>query len=203
MLPLPVMRHRVTLLLALALSGVACSTTTSNGAARVVSAPFTPELAVYFDDAVDYVENVEDLGGRVATDWRRQIDGLSQNADIVAVVRVETVTAGAESTSSGSFRLSTIATRAALRGTLPEDHRVDLRVSEGEVGYHTVRNSASRLQSREWILFVRWYDDADGQVRPHWHLTPATPSAVQRVQDAVGYVDPNAPREQVVRTSSN
>ncbi len=192
------MKVRLSLVLALALGGVACSSSSANSR-RVVAAPFTPELAAFFDDSVDYVENVEDLGGRVASDWRRQIDGLARNADIIVVVRVETVTAGAESTSSGSYRLTTVATRSPMKGTLPDDRRVDLFVSEGEVGYNTVRNSATRLQSREWLLFVRWYDDVDGRVRPHWHLTPSTPAALQRAQDAIGYVDPNAPREQVVR----
>lgn len=203
MLPLPSMNARPLLVLTLCLAGAACSSTRTTGATHVASAPFTPDLAAFFDDAVDYVENVEDLGGRVASDWRRQIDGLAQNSDVITVVRVETVTSGTESSSSGSMRLTTVSSRAPLRGTVPDDRRIDLRVSEGEVGYNTVRNSSTRLQSREWLMFVRWYDDADGQVRPHWHLTPATPAAIQRAQDAIGYIDPNAPREQVVRPTSN
>jgi hypothetical protein len=195
------MVSRSLLVVALALCA-ACSSSNANSS-RAVSAPFTPDLAAFFDDAVDYVENVEDLGGRVASDWRRQIDGLSRNADIIAVVRIETVTSGSESSSSGSFRLTTVAARPPFKGAIPPDGHIDLRVLEGEVGYNTVRNSAQRLQANQWLLFVRWYDDADGQVRPHWHLTPATPGAIQRAQDAFGYVDPSAPREQVVRPTSN
>ncbi|MFO0646309.1 MAG: hypothetical protein U0326_08715 [Polyangiales bacterium] len=196
------MNLRSLLVVVLAL-GAACSSTNANTAGRVVSAPFTPDLAPFFDDAVDYVENVEDLGGRVASDWRRQIDGLSRNSDVIGVVRIETVTSGSESSSSGSFRLTTVSARAPFKGVFPPDGRIDLRVLEGEVGYNTVRNSAQRLQANQWLLFVRWYDDADGQVRPHWHLTPATTGAIQRAQDAFGYVDPNAPREQVVRPVTN
>ncbi len=196
------MNLRSLLVVALGL-GAACSSTNANTASRIVTAPFTPDLAAFFDDSVDYVENVEDLGGRVASDWRRQIDGLSRNADVIGVVRIETVTSGSESSSSGSFRLTTVSSRAPFKGTFPSDGRIDLRVLEGEVGYHTVRNSAQRLQANQWLLFVRWYDDADGQVRPHWHLTPATAGAIQRAQDAFGYVDPNAPREQVVRPVAN
>jgi hypothetical protein len=190
------------LLLSLALS-LGCSGTTAAAGSRAVTGPFTPELATFFDDSVDYVENVEELGGRVASDWRRQIDGCARSADIIAVVRVETVTSGSESTTSGSFRLTTIATRDPLKGTLPADRRTDLITSQGEVGYNTVRAGSSRIQARDWLMFVRWYDDTDGQVRPHWHLTPATEQALQRARDAIGYVDPNAPREQVVRPTSN
>jgi hypothetical protein len=111
------------------------------------------------------------------------------------------VTSGAESTSTGSYRLSTVAVRPAIKGRLPEDQRVDLRVSEGEIGFNTVRSSAARIQSREWLMFVRWYDDVDGHARAHWHLTPATPHAIQRARDAIGYVDPAAPREQVAQPS--
>lgn len=184
--------------------GGACTSTTSNAVrANVVSGPFTTELAGFFDDAVDYVENVEALGGRVATEWRRQLDGLANNADIIVVVRVETITSGSESSSAGSYRLSTVATRDPIRGTLPNDRRLDVTASEGEVGYNTIRSGSSRLQARDWLMFVRWYEDADGQVRPHWHLTPATEQALQRARDAIGYVDPNAPREQVVRPVTN
>jgi len=190
------------LLLSLALS-LGCSGTTAAAGAHTVTGPFTPELATFFDDSVDYVENVEELGGRVASDWRRQIDGCARGADIIAVVRVETVTSGSESTTSGSFRLTTIATRDPIKGSLPADRRTDLITSQGEVGYNTVRAGSSRIQARDWLMFVRWYDDTDGQVRPHWHLTPATEQALQRARDAIGYVDPNAPREQVVRPVAN
>ncbi|MFO0602037.1 MAG: hypothetical protein U0324_02630 [Polyangiales bacterium] len=196
------MARTALLLLSLALP-LGCSGTTANSAARAVSGPFSPELAALFDDSVDYVENVEELGGRVASDWRRQIDGCARGADVIAVVRVETITSGSESTSSASYRLTTVASRDPLKGTLPADRRTDLMTSQGEVGYNTVRAGSSRIQAREWLMFVRWYDDADGQVRPHWHLTPATEQALQRARDAIGYVDPNAPREQVVRPVTN
>ncbi len=196
---------RAQLLLALALGAApmaGCASHSANSNLRVVSGPFTPELAGYFDDAVDYVENAEELGGRVASDWRRQIDGLSRNADVIAVVRIETITAGSESSTTSSYRLTAVATRDPLRGSLASDRRIDLIVTEGEVGYATVRAGASRLQTRDWLVYVRWHEDTDGQVRPRWHLTPASAHALQRTRDAGGYIDPNAPREQVVQPSS-
>lgn len=193
---------RAAILLSLAL-GLGCSGTSSNNAARLVTGPFTPDLAAFFDDSVDYVENVEELGGRVASEWRRQIDGCARSADLIAVVRVETVTAGSESSSSATYRLTTVATRDPLKGSLAPDRRTELTTSQGEVGYNTVRSGSSRIQTREWLMFARWYEDSDGQVRPHWHLTPATEQALQRARDAIGYVDPNAPREQIVRPTNN
>lgn len=178
-----------------------CSSTNTASGTRVV-APFTPELARVFDDTVDHVENVEEIGGRVASDWRHQIEELARNADFVGVVRVETVTAGTDSSASQSFRLTVMVVGNPFRGELPRDRRMDLRVDEGEAGYHTVRASANRLQTREWIAFVRWSHDEEGYDRPHWHLTPHNAPTLQRVQDIIGYTDPNAPRETVVRVNN-
>ncbi len=162
------------------------------------SAPFTPELAQQFDDSVDYAENVEDLGGPQASSWRRQVDGLASNADAIAVVRIETVTSGNDAAGARTYRL-TSAARSVIHGQIPPDHRVYLAVSEGEVGFNTVRGNEPRLQSRDYVLFARWYTDESGVVRAHWHLSPQSTALIQRIHDAIGFVDPNAPRETVIR----
>ena len=178
--------------LVLALGG--CSATTSVHP----TAPFTPELARIFDDSVDFAANVEDLGGLVATRWRRQIDSMSESSDAIAVVRVETVTSGNDASGGRAVRLTCAASRT-LHGTLPTDGRVYLAVSEGEVGFNTVRGNETRLQSQSYVLFARWYTDVDGVVRAHWHLSPLSASLLQRVQDAMSANDPNRPRETVIR----
>ncbi len=191
---------RAPLTLALALVALGCASSGAANAARETR-PFPQTLARFFDDGVDYVESVEELGGRVAADWRRQIDTLTQESDLIVPVRVETVTSGADATSMGSFRLTAVASGPPLHGARPEGGRVELRVVEGEPGFNSVRSNVPRLQSREYILFARWYTDEDGAARPHWHLTPRTEGVVQRVRDAQGYVDPNAPRQTVIRTN--
>lgn len=192
------MRARTPLALALVVLG--CASSGAGNAARETQ-PFPQSLARFFDDGVDYVENVESLGGRVAADWRRQIDTLTRESELIVPVRVETVTSGADATSMGSYRLTAVASGQPLRGDRPEGGRVELRVVEGEPGFNSVRSNVPRLQAREYVLFARWYTDEDGAVRAHWHLTPRTEGVLQRVRDAVGYIDPNAPRQTVIRTN--
>ena len=178
-----------------ALSGACASTRTSSA---VASRPFTPELAHFFDDAADFIEDVDALGGRVAADWRRQVRGLAAESDLIVAVRVETVTLGDDNSSTRAYRLTAVATRDPIHGTLPSDRRIDLRVTEGEVGFNAIHQNERRLQSRTYLLFARWYDD-DGTPRAHWHLSPETEALTRRVREVTGANDPNAPRETVVQ----
>lgn len=175
-----------------------CASTGSNG--RITARPFPAELGRHFDDGADYIENVEELGGRVAAEWRTSIDTLAREADLIVVVHVETVTGADDAASSRNYRLTALSRGAPLRGTVARDGIVDLRTEEGAAGYNTIRGNYSRLQSRNFLLFARYYNDPEGVVRPRWHLTPDTPAAQQRARDAIGYIDPNAPTETVVRS---
>jgi len=180
-------------------AGPGCASSAANG--RVQTRPFPAELGRHFDDGADYIENVEELGGRVAADWRTSIDTLAREADLIAVVRIETVTGADDTASSRNYRLSGQVRGTPLRGTVARDNIIDLRTEEGAPGYNTIRGNYRRLQSINFLLFARFHTDSEGVVRPRWHLTPDTPAAQQRARDAIGYVDPNAPTETVVRSN--
>lgn len=182
---------RSALCLALALLAGGCSST-SQGAALRAPAPFPAELLRYFDDAVDYIENPEELGGRLAADWRTQIEQLSRESELVMPVRVETISEGTEANAAAAYTLTAVASGPAVKGTVPRDRHVSLRASEGSTGFNTVRNNIARVQSREYLLFARGYTDEDGQARLHWHLSPLTPHLLQRVRETTGYNDPNS-----------
>lgn len=179
---------RTVVLLSLSLLS-ACAGTSRRAAP--VTAPFTAEHARFFDDAVDYIENPEELGGRLASDWREQIDHLSRESELILPVRVETVSEGTEANSAAAYTLTAVAAGAAVKGEVPRDRHVSLRVTEGSSGFHTVRNNITRIQAREYLLFARNHADDEGQVRPRWHLSPNTPRLLQRVRDAVGTRDGN------------
>lgn len=170
----------------------------SNNAPTIPVRPFAPELSRYFDDAADFIEDVDTLGGRVASDWRRQVRGLSAESDLIVAVRIETVTLGDDNATSRAYRLTAAAVRDPLAGTLPSDRRVDLRVTEGENGFNAIHQNEQRVQSRNFLLFVRWYDD-EGTRRAHWHLSPETDALTRRVREVAGINDPNAPRETVIQ----
>ena len=174
-----------------------CASTRANGTGMTMR-PFTPELGQYFDDAADFIEDVDALGGRVAADWRRQVRGLATESDLIVAVRVETVTLGDDNSTTRAYRLTAAATRDPIVGTLPSDRRIDLRVTEGEVGFNAIHQNEQRLQVRTYLLFARWYDD-DGTARAHWHLSPETDALTRRVREVTGINDPNAPRETVIQ----
>lgn len=178
--------------LCVAMLALGCSATTRNGAAAVNVRPFAPELAQVFDDAVDYLEDVSQIGGRAAADWRRQVQGLARESDVIVTVRIETVTGG-EDQSSRSYRLTAVGTRTSLKGHLEGDGRVDLRVNEGDTGYNTVRGNFTRLQTGEFLMFLRWAPEGDEGRRARWHLSPASPSVIQQVRDALGYLEGEEP----------
>ncbi len=187
-------RFRTTLIAALL---VASCATPRNGVPATLR-PFTAELGRAFDDSADFIEDVDAIGGRVASDWNRQISTLAAESDLIVSVRVETLTLGGDHDTARAYRLTAAASRDPILGTLPNDRRVDLRVTEGEGGFNGVAQNEQRLQTRPYVLFVRWYND-EGTPRAHWHLSPETTALVGRVREASGALDPNAPREEVIR----
>jgi hypothetical protein len=133
---------------ALALSALLLAACASSGASRgaPTTQPLSAENARFFDDAVDYIENPEDLGGRLASDWRTQIDHLARESELIMPVRVETVSEGTEANSAAAYTLTAVATGPAVKGQVPRDRHVSLRVTEGSTGFHTVRNNITRVQ---------------------------------------------------------
>jgi hypothetical protein len=147
--------------------------------------PFTPAMARLFDDSVDYVQNVEGLGGRIAREWQSQIDGLVADSDLIATVSIETVVLGTDADGSRSYRLLA-RVHDDVRGQIPDDERVPLRVAEGQTGFMTVSGKESRLQSSRYLLFVKWYTDATGALRAHWHMSPFSDPLLSHVRQQTG-----------------
>ena len=112
--------------------------------------------------------------------------------------RVQTVVVETDPEGGRSYRL-TVALADPIRGELPTDGPVSLRVSEGQVGFRTVEGRESRLQAVRYITFVRWYTDGAGDVRAHWHLSPLSDSLLAHVRTQTGWVDQTQGVEHVTR----
>ena len=147
--------------------------------------PFTAEMARYFDDSVDYISNLDELGGRMAADLNAQLSYLGRNSDLVAIVRIETVAVSQDPDGTQSYRLVGVVSEA-LHGTAPEGNGLQLRAVQGQAGYNTVSGRQDRLQNGWWLVFVRWYMDGSGEVRAHWHLYPHSDALVSRMREASG-----------------
>jgi hypothetical protein len=117
---------------------------------------------------------------------------------VVATAHVETVMVETDPEGGRSYRL-TVTLTDPLRGGLPAEHRANLRVTEGQVGYRTVTGRENRLQTMSFVAFLRWYRDGAGLVRAHWHLSPMTDALVSRVRAATHADDASQGVERVVR----
>lgn len=147
--------------------------------------PFTAEMGRYFDDSVDYISNLDDMGGRMASDLNSQLAYLGRTADIIAVVNIETIAVSSDADSGQAYRL--VANIAeTLHGTAPADNHLQLRAVQGQAGYNTVQGRQDRLQSGRWLVFARWYTDGQGEIRAHWHMYPHSDALVRRMREANG-----------------
>lgn len=189
---------RFTSALALCLALGASSACSSTPHQIRPSSPFTADMGRLFDDAVDYVQDVQGLGGRVASDWESQIDGLSHSSDLIGIANIETVLQGQDSDGARIYRL-TATLSSVIHGESPADHRVQLRVTQGQAGFNTVAGREERLQQGHYVLFVKWYTDGAGEVQAHWHLSPQSDSLVARVRHASGAEDQQLGQERIVR----
>lgn len=185
--------------------GMACSLLTPGCVTRPQirpTSPFTAAMARDFDDSVDYVFNLEDIGGHQAQEIQRQLDALARTSDVIALARIETVTVSQDTDGQQSYRLIAHV-QELLTGTVPEDNRVPLRASQGQPGYNTVSGRQDRLQAGNWVLFVKWYTDGANEVRPHWHLSPQSDGLLARVRDRAGLTTQTQGNFRVVQSGRN
>ncbi|MAQ17379.1 MAG: hypothetical protein CMN30_21605 [Sandaracinus sp.] len=170
------------LLFALVLSALvlsACGATTSN-TIPTTGSPLTTEDRMLFDDGADYVGDPAVLEGRWRDDWSRELDERVTNADVVAVVRVDTLRTDTDLERYTTFRV-VVTEVDAIVGDLPDD--LVLASTEGDGGYSTIDGNESRILNREHVLFLRWEQSTpDAPVRARWHLSPHEAPVVDRVE---------------------
>lgn len=167
--------------LALLASAAACSAP----AAQIrASAPWDPDLAPFFDDAADFIANPGDLEGTWATDYAVELRGRVDAADLICRIHVNTVRE--DIAVEGARRKHLLATvTSAMHGVAPPDERLYLTVDEGSGGFDTIDRNVQRILDNRFVAFVRWYEDDEGALRAHWHLSPATPEVVGAVRAAL------------------
>jgi hypothetical protein len=169
----------------------ACSSTGTQVRPR---GPWSPELAQFFDDAADFIEDPGDLQGAWSADYARELQGRVDEADLICRAEVRTVN---EDISVDGHRRKHLLMQvtSVLYGEAPEDNRLHISVGEGSSGFDTIDRSERRLISNHFIAFIRWYEDDDGSVRAHWHLSPATRPLVAMVRRAITERQEAAPAE--------
>jgi hypothetical protein len=152
------------------------------GAAKPASVtPTTPEQERVFEHGVDFVAALEGLEGRWRDDWDRDLQLRVGGADFIGIVLINTLLTETDPEQRVTHRL-VASIKRSLYGQAKD---VELRVSEGQPGFTTVHDNLQRIESREFLVYVKWYVDADGERAAHFHLSPASEVIVTETERSV------------------
>ena len=148
-----------------------------------VTSEFTSEHAELFEDGFDFVKEPAALEGQWLEDWQREIQSRVANSDYIAVVTVTTLRTDVDPERRTSFRVVGDIERP-LYGSIP-DRELDLTVDENAVGYASVRDNQELFLNQVFVAYVKWYEDEEGEVAAHWHLSPASEGIVGATEKLV------------------
>lgn len=147
-----------------------------------VYSPFTAEDASVFDNAVDVVSEPDILEGRWYDDWASDLVARVTSGDVVMVVNLEAVRHVTTPDGKDSFRLQVSVDRTLL-GDRPADPAFAAR--EDEAGYDSIAQNERRILNRPFVAFVKWKEEANGEVVGRWHLSPASNGVLATVEQAI------------------
>ena len=162
--------------------------------------PYTVEHEPYFEDGVDMVRDPEALGGSWLETWEEELDRRVTMADVVALVTIRTLRDDIGDTNRGYGEVPTLeeadrSRRRTIRLVAHPDRvwlgeaqvagqDLVLSVREGTGGFGTVETNERRLLDEQFVAFIKWQRDGEsGEMRPRWHLSPATEAVARRVRD--------------------
>lgn len=181
-------------LVAITMTLMACSQTSRGNRPIRPHAPWDPELARFFDDSADFIEDPNDLQGTWATSYHGELQGRVDDADLICRVHVTTI--NEDISVDGHRRKHLLAqVTSTLRGTAPHEDRLNLVVDQGSSGFDMVDRGERRLFNGRFVAFVRWYEDDDETIRAHWHLSPGSRAVIDLVRQSI------VEREQATPTS--
>lgn len=108
----------------------------------------------------------------------------AQTADVVARVRVQTVTVD----SAGEHQTYHLGIQVGVP-TLTEakvpDRTFELNIKSQSGAFGIARSFDSRLRNQTFVGFIKRFGTDDGDVAVHWHLSPDTAEVVTAVKEAV------------------
>jgi hypothetical protein len=154
---------------------VALTTACGGSGPKVAYTPVTPEQERVFGHGVDFVAALEGLEGKWREDYDRDLQERVAGADFIGVVRVGTLLTETDPEQRVTHRLVGPVKRTIAGQELKE---LELRVREGQSGFPTIHDNLQRIDSREFVVFVKWYLDDQGERAAHFHLSPASEQIV-------------------------
>jgi hypothetical protein len=154
-----------------------------SGASTLALPRWEGHAAEVFDDNIDPAAVGLSLEGptpRADAHLRER----AQTADVVARVRVQTVTvdsAGERQTYHLGIQVG-VPTLAAAR---VNDRTFELSIRPQSGAFGIARSFDARLRGQTFVGFIKRYGSDDGEVQVHWHLAPDTAEVVAAVKEAV------------------
>jgi hypothetical protein len=171
-------------LLALASGLPACGSSTP----QVVVTPMTPDDESAFENGVDFIDDPSLLEGSWLDAWEADIEHRVTLADAIAIVRITTVRRDTDLERHDTYHL--VASVESVRmGTLSGD--LSLAAREGDTGFGTLVGNDDRLLTPpadhpdHFVLYVKWTRDEAGSLVPRWHMSPAGPRIIARVNSLI------------------
>lgn len=165
--------------LALPLGGVACGGASTN---NVRYTPLTPDQERVFEHGVDFVAALEGLEGRWREDYERDLQERVAGADFIGIVKIGTLLTETDPEQRNTHRLVASASRTMAGEDLKN---LELRTRQGQTGFPTIHDNLQRIEAREFVVYVKWYRDDQGERAAHFHLSPASEQIVSATESVI------------------
>jgi hypothetical protein len=108
----------------------------------------------------------------------------AQTADVVARVRVQTVTVDSIGEQQ-TYHLNIQVGVPTLTEAKVQDRSFELSIKPSSGAFGIAKAFDARLRGRTFVGFVKRYASEEGEIEVHWHLSPDTAEVVQAVKEAV------------------
>lgn len=108
----------------------------------------------------------------------------AQTADVVARVRVQTVTVDSVGEQQ-TYHLGIQVGIPTLTPAKAPDRTFELAIRSTSGAFGIARAFDARLKGQTFVGFIRRFSNEDGDVEVHWHLAPDTAEVVAAVKEAV------------------
>jgi hypothetical protein len=157
----------------------------SKGGATQLSA----DDAQLFERGVDFIGKPEGLEGRWREDWDRDLEQRVHLSDLVALVTVKTLRTDTAPDQRVTHRIAAHVDRV-IAGE-PRGDELELAAGEGAPGFASVNQAVARMTQEEFVAFVKWAPNAQGEMEAHFHLSPASQEVLAETEARVTRVRPH------------
>jgi hypothetical protein len=154
------------------------------GSAAKPSSPFTDNDTRLFESGVDMVGDPAELTGRWADEWSNEMRERVARSDFVALVTVNMVRTDISPEQHTTHWLI-VGVDDVLKGG-SGNRELSLASPQDALGFESVDRQRGTILRRPLLLLAKWVAEPSGEVRPAWHLAPASKQVLAVVRSNLG-----------------